>query len=164
MDTLHKTVFAIVLVLFVSALLLLFSPEEKIEQQVLPPIQENIHVEVEPQPLQEEIIPEEIPPTSKQEPGIETIPESTTHQVEISRFTLSPSNLSIKQNDIVIWINNDTRLHQLGGRGKDFFRKDGKRVIERLFQNDTFNWTFSEKGVYPYLDVIFGSRGEITVT
>ncbi len=76
-----------------------------------------------------------------------TFPEGTsgqTHNIEISGFAFSPSDLTIQVGDTVIWTNKDSVSHTItsdGGTelGSSNFGKDG-----------TYSHTFNTVGTYAY--------------
>jgi plastocyanin len=76
-----------------------------------------------------------------------TIPLGAANQK--NPFSLSPSTLEAQVNDIVTWKNNDNAAHTIttGEPGVGF---DGRIDSVIISPGETFSYTFSKTGLYPY--------------
>ena len=75
--------------------------------------------------------------------------------ITIDNLTFDPALLTVKEGDIVEWINEDNTTHTV--TGKDFESGD-------LETNDAFTFTFQNKGEYDYTCSIHPSmKGKIVV-
>ena len=95
----------------------------------------------------------------KEQPIIFEEPKENNAIIEITtKFT--PDELDITPGTTVVWINNDTRPHQVYAAipGTPFFSG-------RLMPGDKYEYTFNDLGVYKYGDSIFKAlQGKIRVT
>ena len=78
-----------------------------------------------------------------------------THSIDIRNFTFTPSEITIKQGDIVIWRNYDSMGHTVTGGELD----------SQIMQNGmTFTYTFNNKGTIDYICTIHPSmKGKVIV-
>ena len=92
-------------------------------------------------------------PTSSNETGI------AKTKVLIENSTFVPSNLTISQNTVVTWTNNDLVAHHIISNEDPVAFESG--ILE---QGSDFNFTFTETGTYPYRCEIHPEmKGIITV-
>lgn len=71
------------------------------------------------------------------------VPSETTqtHDIEIKNFEFNPAEITIKQGDAVVWINQDDTRHS----AKFTFEES-----KLLGKGESFSYTFNEKGVFEY--------------
>jgi len=76
--------------------------------------------------------------------------------VKISGFAFNPAQVTIKQGDTLMWVNEDSVPHQIGGQG---FKS------QVLSNGDSYSHTFTEPpGEYPYSCLIHPSmQGKVIV-
>lgn len=109
---------------------------------------------------EDETVPEEIEEAeineSEEEQAEEELPPGT-HVVTIKELKLEPQELTIKKGDKVVWKHEDeweeegeTR-HYLAAHNNEF-----RTPI--LYYGDTFEHTFSETGIFTYIDIMYGGR------
>ena len=78
-------------------------------------------------------------------------------EVKIDNFTFSPKSLSIARGTTVTWVNRDDVPHTVKSTEKKF--KSGT-----LDTDDTYSFTFTEPGTYPYFCTVHPHMtGEIIV-
>jgi plastocyanin/glucose/arabinose dehydrogenase len=101
-------------------------------------------------------------PAPTAQPAAPAAPAATTAAVNVQNFTFQPQDLTIKAGTTVTWTNNDSVAHTVTW--------DDESVDSGLFgQGDTFSYTFSAPGTYPYYCRPHGSpgagmHGSVTVT
>jgi plastocyanin len=82
---------------------------------------------------------------------------ATTHTVEIRSAGFRPSSLSITEGDTVVWVNRDTKNHQVLENG-------GRFVSAILRPGQRYTFTFGAAGTYRYRDELYPThRGTIVV-
>ncbi len=64
-------------------------------------------------------------------------------QISIKDFAFSPSDITIKVGDTVVWTNNDAVSHTVEAN-------DGSFKSNELFKGSKFQFTFTKSGSYPY--------------
>lgn len=71
-------------------------------------------------------------------------PTANTHAIEISGFAFSPSVLTIKKGDTVVWTNQDSAAHVLSS-------DSGSEISSgSLSKGGTYSHTFASAGVFAY--------------
>lgn len=94
--------------------------------------------------------------TATTEPGT---PGPTTHQVAISGFRFVPANLEVAVGDTVVWTNDDSASHTVDSTD------GGPLDSGTLRQGDTFQFTFTSEGTFPYqCDLHPSMQGQIIVS
>ncbi len=85
-------------------------------------------------------------------------PASTTHTVTIQSFAFSPSSVTIKKGDTVVWTNNDSVGHTVTG-------DNGGSASPTISPNGTYSFKFNTIGTFNYHCSIHPSMtGTVTVT
>lgn len=86
---------------------------------------------------------------------------STTHNVSIKNFAFSPSSISVKKGDTVVWTNKDSAPHTV--RIKWVYDDSGDSGP--INQGQTFSYTFIDTGSFTY-DCSFhpSMTGKVIVT
>lgn len=83
--------------------------------------------------------------------------QPATHEVIISNFAFSPSELTIKTGDTVAWTNNDSATHTITS-------DSGGELSGNVPQGQAYSHTFNSAGTYAYHCSIHTSmKGTITV-
>ncbi|MBY0376670.1 cupredoxin family copper-binding protein, partial [Patescibacteria group bacterium] len=72
-----------------------------------------------------------------------TTVSSTSHTVSISNFAFSPSSITIKKGDTVIWTNKDSAPHTVTGN-------TGGPSSDTLNKGQSYSFTFNTTGTFPY--------------
>lgn len=65
-------------------------------------------------------------------------------EIEISGFAFSPAELTIARGTTVTWVNRDGTDHSI-------VSEDGSVLSPAMGDGDTFSFTFTAAGVYPYI-------------
>lgn len=73
-----------------------------------------------------------------------TLPTSSQVEIAVSNFVFSPSTITIPAGSTVIWTNKDGTPHNV--------LSDAAGVFESglLQQNESFSYTFTRSGAFPY--------------
>ncbi|MEW6544848.1 MAG: plastocyanin/azurin family copper-binding protein [Nitrospirota bacterium] len=89
--------------------------------------------------------------------------KAETYTVFMKNRAFNPAQLPIKVGDTVQWINDDEDVH-LVISGKDLNDPAKGKPLDSgtLLPKQTFSYTFSTPGVYPYMCVIHWSLQSIT--
>lgn len=67
-----------------------------------------------------------------------------TYDVEISGFSFQPQELRIKQNDVVVWTNQDSTMHTVTSDS------GSELASNSLSRGQSYSNTFTEKGTFEY--------------
>ena len=87
-----------------------------------------------------------------------TAPAVQKVSVDIRGFAFSPSALTVKRGTVVTWTNSDSAPHTVTGN-------NGGPASGTLSQGNTYSYTFTSVGTFPYYCAIHPSmNGSITVT
>ena len=99
-------------------------------------------------------VPTIAPPTVAPTPA----PAGDEVKAQIAGFAFSPADLTVKVGTTVTWTNEDGAPHIVA-------TDDGSFKSETLNKGDTFSFTFSQAGTFPYHCGIHASmKGTVTVT
>jgi plastocyanin len=91
-------------------------------------------------------------------PTYEPIPASSPVMVTIHNFSFSPSPITVKKGDTVVWTNKDLMAHTVTGN-------NGGPSSTPLRANGTYSFTFDATGVFNYRCSIHPSmKGVVVVT
>lgn len=86
-------------------------------------------------------------------PGAATTPPGATSgdtsaaeavEIEISGFSFSPAEITVARGTTVTWVNRDGVDHSI-------ISEDGSVLSPPMGDGDTFSFTFTAAGVYPYI-------------
>src|SRR6202162_6081718 len=70
-------------------------------------------------------------------------PQPTSAEVKVDNFSFGPATLTVAVGTTVTWTNRDDVPHKVVGKSDPFTSK----VLDK---DETFSFTFSEAGTYPY--------------
>jgi plastocyanin len=83
------------------------------------------------------------PPTQQNQQTAPSSGSPQTHKVTIQNFKFSPPSLNINTGDTVVWTNKDGAPHTATSDDTGF-------DSDRLDEDDTFSFTFTQAGTNPY--------------
>src|SRR3989338_95677 len=116
---------------------------------------------------EEVVVAEEPAATVVEEVAEEVVSEGATEEkpneivIGIKWKSFEPTgDVTVERGTTVRWVNKDrespTKTHLISAN-RWVFRS------EKLYEGDSFSYTFNDFGVYDYIDTIYGIRGRITV-
>ena len=92
-----------------------------------------------------------------------TPPTVTT--IAIQNYSFNPDTVTITAGTTVTWTNYDPVHHQVSSQGSGISAPGTIFMSDSLGKGDSYSFTFTTPGVYPYFDSIYRSMlGTITVT
>lgn len=95
-------------------------------------------------------------PTPVSTPVPVSAPTPIIHNVSIAGFAFSPSSITVKKGDTIVWMNKDSAPHTVTG---------GNLNSPTLSQNKTYSFVFDKTGTFSYHCSIHPSMtGTVTVT
>jgi plastocyanin len=79
-------------------------------------------------------------------------------EITINEHAFTPATLTVAKGTTVVWTNLDDTPHNVAANGKQF-------KSPALDTKDSFRWTFSEAGSFPYYCTLHPfMKGTVTVT
>ena len=110
-----------------------------------------------------------VPQTTQATTPMATVNQTPTSPpvmaIAIQNYSFNPKTVTIKVGTTVTWTNLDSGHHMISNQGTAMFGPGKIFLSKVLGKGDTYSFTFTTAGVYPYFCVIYPTMlGTITVT